>query len=70
MSKNDSQLKKDTEHELLWDPRINSAQIGVSVVDGSVSLLGTVDSYAEKWAAEDAAKRVSGVRTITQNLSR
>lgn len=69
VSKNDSQLKKDIEDELLWDPRINSAQIGVSVVDGAVSLLGTVDSYAEKWAAEDAAKRVSGVRAITQNLA-
>jgi osmotically-inducible protein OsmY len=39
------------------------------VNEGVVSLLGTVDTYAEKWAAEDATKRVSGVRTVAQDLS-
>jgi osmotically-inducible protein OsmY len=68
MSKTDSQLKKDIEEELLWDPKVNSERIGVSVDDGSVALLGTVDSYAERWAAEDATKRVSGVGTVVQNL--
>ena len=68
MSKTDSQLKKDIEEELLWDPKVNSARIGVSVDDGFVALLGTVDSYAEKWAAEDATKRVSGVGTCVQSL--
>ena len=69
MSKTDTQLKKDIEEELLWDPKVNSAQIGVSVDGGAVSLLGTVDSYAEKWAAEDATKRVSGVSMVVQNLA-
>ena len=36
---------------------------------GAVSLAGTVDTYAQKWAAEDATKRVSGVRTMAENLS-
>lgn len=67
--KNDMDLKQDIEAELLWDPRINAAQIGVSVDQGAVSLLGTVDTYAEKWAVEDATKRVSGVRTVAQDLS-
>jgi len=69
MSKTDNQLKRDIEDELLWDPRINSAQIGVSVDNGAVSLLGTVGSYAEKWAAEDATKRIGGVGTVVQNLA-
>ena len=68
MSKTDIQLKKDFEEELRWDPKVNSAQIGVTVDQGAVSLLGAVDTYAEKWAAEDAAKRVGGVRTIAQDL--
>ena len=68
MSKTDIQLKKDIEEELRWDPMVNSAQIGVTVDKGAVSLLGAVDTYAEKWAAEDAAKRVGGVRTIAQDL--
>jgi osmotically-inducible protein OsmY len=68
MTKTDIQLKKDIETELSWDPKVNAAQIGVAVDRGAVSLLGTVDTYAEKWAAEDATKRVSGVRTVAQDL--
>jgi osmotically-inducible protein OsmY len=67
--KTDMQLKQDIEEELLWDPRVNAAQIGVTVDKGAVSLLGTVDTYAEKWAAEDATKRVGGVRTVAQDLT-
>ena len=69
MSKTDIQLKKDIEEELRWDPKVNSAQIGVTVEGGAVSLLGAVDTYAEKWATEDAIKRVSGVRTVAQDLT-
>ncbi len=69
MSKTDSQLKQDIEIELKWDPKVNAAQIGVSVDKGAVTLLGTVDTYAEKWAAEDATKRVFGVCTVAQDLT-
>jgi VCBS repeat-containing protein len=69
MHKTDIQLKKDIETELAWDPKVNAAQIGVTVEQGAVSLLGSVDTYAEKWAAEAASKRVSGVRTIALDLS-
>jgi len=68
MTKTDIQLKKDIETELSWDPKVNAAQIGVAVDRGAVTLLGTVDTYAEKWAAEDATKRVSGVRAVAQDL--
>jgi len=68
MSKTDMQLKLDIEDELRWDPKVNAAHIGVAVENGVVSLLGAVDSYAEKWAAEDATKRVNGVRTVAQDL--
>ena len=67
--KSDIKLKQDIEAELRWDPKVNAAQIGVSVDKGAVSLLGAVDTYAEKWAAEDATKRVSGVRTVAQDLT-
>ncbi|HTA91335.1 MAG TPA: BON domain-containing protein [Polyangiaceae bacterium] len=69
MTKTDAHLKQDIDQELAWDPKVNAAQIGVSVDRGAVSLLGTVDTYAQKWAAEDAAKRVAGVRTIAQDLT-
>ncbi len=69
MTKTDAHLKQDIDQELAWDPKVNAAQIGVSVEKGAVSLLGTVDTYAQKWAAEDAATRVGGVRTIAQDLT-
>lgn len=69
MTKTDLQLKQDIEQELRWDPKVNAAQVGVSVDKGAVSLLGSVDSYAEKWAAEDATRRVAGVRTIALDLT-
>ena len=69
MSKTDNQLKEDIEQELRWDPKVNAAQIGVSVDKGVVTLLGAVDTYPEKWAAEDATKRVCGVRTVAQDLT-
>jgi len=69
MTKTDTQLKQEIEAELRWDPKVNAARIGVSVDMGAVLLLGAVDTYAEKWAAEDATKRVSGVRTVAQDLT-
>jgi len=67
--KTDSQLKTEIEDELRWEPKINAAQIGVSVDKGAVTLNGAVDTYAAKWAAEDATKRVFGVRSVAQELT-
>lgn len=69
MRKTDIELKKDIEDELSWDPKVNAARIGVTVDNGAVSLFGAVDSYAEKWAAENATKRVGDVRTVAQDLT-
>jgi osmotically-inducible protein OsmY len=69
MARTDGQVKQDIEQELRWDPKLNAAQIGVSVDRGIVSLAGAVDTYAEKWRAEDAIKRVSGVRKVAQSLT-
>ncbi|WP_324827708.1 BON domain-containing protein [Qipengyuania zhejiangensis] len=66
--KTDSQLKRDVLEELEWDPQVDHADIGVSVVDGVVALNGWVKSYAEKIAAERAVKRVGGVNAIAEEL--
>ncbi len=68
-TKTDLQLKHEIETELGWDPKVNAAQIGVTVDNGAVTLRGVVDSYPDKWAAEDATKRVFGVRTVAQDLT-
>ncbi len=62
--KTDAQVKQDVIAELGWEPSVNAAQIGVEVKDGIVTLAGHIGSYAEKWNAERAAQRVSGVRAL------
>ena len=62
--KTDTQLQQDVIAELKWEPSVNAAQIGVEVKDGIVTLAGHVSSYAEKWDAERAAQRVSGVKAL------
>jgi osmotically-inducible protein OsmY len=67
--KTDTQLKYDILSELEWEPSINASQIGVEVQDGVVTLAGHVDSYGEKWHAERAVERVSGVRALAVEIA-
>ena len=62
--KTDAQLQQDVMAELKWEPAVHAAQIGVEVKDGVVTLAGEVSSYSEKWNAERAAQRVSGVKAL------
>lgn len=68
MKKTDSQLQHDVMAELEWEPSVDHADIGVSVIDGVVTLSGFVKSYPEKLAAEKAAKRVVGVNAIAEEI--
>ena len=58
----DSDIKRDVELELRWDPQTESSDIAVAVKDGVAALTGFVKSYSEKYEAEKAARRVAGVR--------
>jgi osmotically-inducible protein OsmY len=65
---NDSELQQDVIRELQWEPSVDAAHVGVAVRDGIVTLTGYVSSYAEKYAAENAAKRLHGVRAVANEL--
>jgi osmotically-inducible protein OsmY len=65
----DLRLRQDVLDELEFEPSVNAAGIGVAVDDGVVTLTGHVSTYAEKLAAERAAKRVSGVRAVAQEIT-
>lgn len=67
--KSDNQLQHDVVEELRWDPQTSKTELGVAVKDGVITLSGTVNSYAQKLAAEHAAERVSGVRAIAEDLN-
>ena len=62
--KTDTQLQKDVTEELQWDNSVNANEIGVEVKDGVLTLSGHVDKYSEKWAAERAAQKVTGVKAL------
>ena len=66
--KTDTQLQKDIIDELRWEPRVNEAEIAVSAKDGVVTLTGSVETFAQKYEAERAVERVSGVRAIADDL--
>jgi osmotically-inducible protein OsmY len=64
----DLQLVSDVTEELKWEPSVKEKEIGVAVREGVVTLSGNVDTFAQKFAAERAAKRVSGVRAVADEL--
>ena len=66
--KTDSELQRDVLDELKWEPSVDAAHLGVAVKDGIVTLTGHVTSYAQKYVAERAAKRVLGVRAVANEL--
>jgi osmotically-inducible protein OsmY len=66
--KTDLELQRDVMTELEWEASIHAAEIGVAVKDGVVTLSGSVDSYAKRWAAERAAKRVYGVKAVVEEI--
>ena len=66
--KSDSDIKRDVEAELKWDPDIDPTDIGVAVKDGVVTLTGFVRSYTQKWQAERDVKRVSGVVGVANDI--
>jgi osmotically-inducible protein OsmY len=66
--KTDAEIRRDVESELQWDPSVDDKNVAVIVNDGVATLTGEVCHFAEKWAAEDITKRVSGVRAIANEI--
>jgi osmotically-inducible protein OsmY len=64
----DSDIKRDVEQELRWDPDIDATDVAVSVKDGVVTLSGFMRSYTQKWQAEEDAKRVAGVTAVANDI--
>ena len=50
------------------EPGIDAAAIGVSVVDGVVTLRGTVPTVRDKWLAERTARHLDTVRAVANDL--
>jgi len=66
--KTDLEIQKDVMDELKWQPFLQAAEIGVAVKNGVVTLSGRVDNYGKKLTAENAAKKVAGVKAVAEDI--
>lgn len=67
-ARTDEMIQREVLDEMNWDARVQPNEIGVAVKGGVVTLTGWVDSYTKKWAAEEAAHRVRGVKAVANDI--
>lgn len=65
----DTNIEAAVHQELVSDPFVDADNIVVEVVDGAVSLTGTVPSQAQRAEAAAAAQRVTGVTRVDTLLA-
>jgi len=65
----DTHLHDGVRLQLDGDPVISAHDIAVIASDGVITLTGFVNSYAEKITAEEAVKRVRGVRAVANDIA-
>src|SRR5258707_1078321 len=63
-----SDIRRDVEDELRWDPDIDATDIAVTASNGVVTLAGFVRSFMQKYQAEVDAKRVAGVVAVANDI--
>src|SRR5712675_535634 len=68
MMRSDSDIKRDVEDELRWDPDLDGTDIAIAVKSGVVTLAGFTRGYSDKLEAEAAAKRVAGVLGVANDI--
>jgi osmotically-inducible protein OsmY len=66
--RSDLEIKRDVEDELRWNPDIDATDVAVAVKSGVVTLTGFVRSYAQRYEAENTAKRVAGVVAVANDI--
>lgn len=64
----DSYIQRCVLDELKWDTRVRETDIGVEVHRSVVTLTGSVDSWAARLAAQEAAHRVAGVLDVANDI--
>ena len=64
----DRELKQNVEAELRCHPQVDETHIAVEVLRGAVRLHGYVRNVFDKYAAEDAVRRVAGVSAIANDI--
>ncbi len=66
--KSNEDLQNVIQHAIKWHPMLDPAGIGVTVLNGIVTLTGTVDNYDKKEETEKVVKNVAGVTGIVNHI--
>lgn len=66
--KSDVQILQDVLDQLAWEPDITATDITVTVKNGIVTLEGLVNTYSQKVTAEEAVKKIAGVRAVAEEI--
>jgi osmotically-inducible protein OsmY len=64
----DSQVEKNAEKALLYDPRVNSFDIDVQVIDSTATLTGKVSTLDAKKAAENDVENTIGLWRVVNKI--
>ena len=64
----DAQIKQDVLNALKWSSVVKEEHVGVTVHNGAVTLSGHVPTYWQKRAAKEAAKGISAVKAVVDNV--
>jgi osmotically-inducible protein OsmY len=66
----DREIRDDVIEELRFDPTVTDPDaVTVSVRDGVVTLGGSADSLAQRWAVQRAARRVRSVQRLVDEIT-
>ncbi|MFD2915898.1 BON domain-containing protein [Psychroserpens luteus] len=66
--KNDAELRADVLTAIKLEPLLHFTEIEVAAKSGFVLLTGKVDSYIKKMEAQNAAKKVIGVKVLIEKI--
>jgi osmotically-inducible protein OsmY len=69
LDRTDAQLRERVLRQLESTRDVDARDVGARAADGVITLVGTVRSFPEKVAAEDAVKRLFGVRRIVNEIA-
>lgn len=64
----DSAITAKVKSQLLADPQVSGLQVNVETFKGQVQLSGYVNSPDERSKAEQIARKVEGVKTVSNDL--
>lgn len=66
--KTNRQLQTDVLRALYWEPLLRKTKITAEALDGVITLSGVVGSYIQKAQAEDAVKKITGVKAVVEKI--